>query len=77
MKPAVSLVLMLAFITAPAIADDAGPPSVVLIMADDLGADAIACYGGESAPTPHIDALAASGIRSCSAILNKRSMPTR
>jgi arylsulfatase A len=38
-------------------------PNIVLIMADDVGTDAIGCYGGESYPTPHIDALAASGMR--------------
>lgn len=38
-------------------------PNIVLIMADDVGCDAIGCYGGESYPTPNIDRLAASGLR--------------
>ncbi len=38
-------------------------PNVLLIMADDVGCDAIGCYGGASYPTPHIDKLAAGGIR--------------
>ncbi len=38
-------------------------PNIVLIMADDVGCDAIGCYGGESYPTPHIDRLAESGMR--------------
>ena len=38
-------------------------PNIVLIMADDVGVDAIGCYGGESYPTPHIDKLAAGGMR--------------
>jgi arylsulfatase A len=38
-------------------------PNIVLIVADDVGCDAIGCYGGESYPTPHIDRLAADGMR--------------
>ena len=38
-------------------------PNIVLIMADDIGVECLGCYGGESTPTPHIDRLAASGIR--------------
>ena len=38
-------------------------PNILLIMADDVGSDAIGCYGGESYPTPHIDALASGGMR--------------
>jgi len=38
-------------------------PNIVLIMADDIGWECLGCYGGESTPTPHIDRLAASGIR--------------
>ncbi len=40
-----------------------GPPNVLLIMADDVGSDAIGCYGGQSHPTPNIDALAAGGMK--------------
>ena len=39
------------------------PPNIVLIMADDLGAECVNCYGGTSYETPHLDALAASGMR--------------
>ena len=37
-------------------------PNVVLIMADDLGFADIGCYGSEIR-TPHLDALAAKGLR--------------
>lgn len=37
-------------------------PNVVLIMIDDLGAQALSCYGGTSYRTPSIDKLAASGM---------------
>ena len=39
-----------------------GKPNVVVIYLDDLGFSDLGCYGGEIA-TPHIDALAAQGLR--------------
>lgn len=39
------------------------PPNVVLIMADDLGAECLGCYGSTSFETPHLDELARTGIR--------------
>jgi arylsulfatase A len=38
-------------------------PNIVLIMADDLGFETIGCYGAKDYKTPHIDALAAKGVR--------------
>ena len=38
-------------------------PNFLIILADDVGRDAIGCYGGKSYPTPHVDALAAAGLR--------------
>lgn len=40
----------------------AARPNIVLILADDLGYGDPACYGGRI-PTPHIDRLAAEGMR--------------
>ena len=42
---------------------DAGPPNLVLIVADDLGARDLGCYGSAFHETPHLDALAARGVR--------------
>ena len=39
-----------------------GTPNVVIVFMDDMGWSDIGCYGSEIA-TPHIDALAARGIR--------------
>lgn len=39
----------------------AAPPNIVFIMADDLGWADVAFHGG-SAPTPHLDKLAAEGV---------------
>ncbi|MCA9192464.1 MAG: arylsulfatase [Planctomycetales bacterium] len=38
-------------------------PNVVVIMADDLGYGDVSCYGATEITTPHIDALAAGGLR--------------
>ena len=38
-------------------------PNVILIMADDLGYEALACNGGTSYETPLLDKMAANGMR--------------
>ncbi|NNE93612.1 MAG: sulfatase-like hydrolase/transferase, partial [Verrucomicrobiales bacterium] len=38
-------------------------PNIVLIFADDVGREVLGCYGGTSYKTPHLDALAAGGMR--------------
>ena len=46
-------------------ADDAPrrQPNVIVILADDLGYGDLGCYGKTGVPTPHIDSLAAGGVR--------------
>jgi len=39
------------------------PPSVIVIMADDLGYGDLSCYGAEAFETPRIDQVAAEGMR--------------
>lgn len=41
----------------------AEPPNVILIFIDDLGWTDIGCYGNEFVDTPHIDQLAADGMK--------------
>lgn len=38
-------------------------PNVIVIMADDLGYGDVGCYGASALDTPHIDRLAAEGMR--------------
>lgn len=42
---------------------DRRPPNVVLFLVDDLGWSDLGCYGSRFHETPHIDALAAKGLR--------------
>lgn len=41
----------------------AARPNIVLIVADDLGADQFGCYGNQRGLTPRIDQLASEGLR--------------
>jgi arylsulfatase A-like enzyme len=53
----------LAAAPAPAFAaSEAGPPNILLVVADDLGFLDLGCFGGEIR-TPNLDALAAAGVR--------------
>jgi len=38
-------------------------PNIIVILADDLGYGDLSCYGSERNKTPHLDALAAGGVR--------------
>ncbi|MEM7139788.1 MAG: sulfatase [Actinomycetota bacterium] len=44
-------------------ADRADPPNVILINCDDLGYGDLGCYGSTLNRTPHLDRLAAEGVR--------------
>ncbi len=52
-------------------------PNIVLILADDLGAECLNCYGGTSYETPHLDALARSGVRFANAFGTPICSPSR
>ncbi|KAK4561055.1 hypothetical protein LTR86_005010 [Recurvomyces mirabilis] len=49
------------------------PRNVLLMVADDLGRDYLACYGNRTIKTPNIDRLAASGTRFASAFASTAS----
>lgn len=52
--------------------------NVLLIVADDLGADSVGLYSSApSAPTPEIDSLAQNGVRFTNAWANPTCSPTR
>jgi len=52
-------------------------PNIIFIMVDDLGKEWISCYGGEEMKTPHIDRLAAGGMRFDNAYSMPQCTPTR
>ena len=45
------------------LAEPTGALNVVFILADDLGWGELGCYGQKKIPTPHLDTLAAQGMR--------------
>jgi arylsulfatase A len=52
-------------------------PNIIFILADDLGIDALGCYGGDDFKTPVLDGLAARGIRFERAYCTPICGPTR
>ncbi len=55
----------------------ADKPNVIVIMADDIGAEGLACYGSTIYTTPHLDRMAANGIRFNNAYATPLCTPTR
>jgi len=60
----------------PCIAEESGPPNIVLIMADDLGYECVGANGSEY-KTPNLDALAAGGMRFTNCFANPICTPSR
>lgn len=52
-------------------------PNILFILIDDLGPEWVGCYGAEDIETPHIDALAAGGMRFENAYAMPKCTPTR
>src|SRR5512146_2711009 len=66
MKPtslALLALLPLAALSAPAPTQPQPRPNIVFILADDLGWRDLGCYGSTFYETPHLDRLAAAGMR--------------
>ncbi len=53
-----------------------GAPNIVIVLADDLGYSDLGCYGSEI-ETPHLDALAARGLRGTNFHVTPMCSPTR
>lgn len=64
MKTAFPLALVLLWAGwGPTMAAAPSKPNIIFVLADDLGIDGVSCYGADKHRTPHIDRLAASGLR--------------
>ncbi len=80
LRLAIAARLTLVPLFAASIATAAGaarPPNLVLIMADDFGYECVAANGGESYRTPHLDRLAATGMRFDRCHVQPLCTPTR
>ena len=61
-----TVLLVFALIVSPCLTgegDALAAPNVILLMADDMGYECLGCNGSASYRTPHLDRLAASGLR--------------
>ncbi|MDI1337772.1 MAG: arylsulfatase [Lacunisphaera sp.] len=70
------ILLALTLVTAAFAADAPPRPNIIIILADDVGFSDIGCFGSEIA-TPHLDALAAGGVRLTQFYNASRCCPTR
>lgn len=52
-------------------------PNILHILADDMGCNALSCYGNKDLQTPHLDRLAAQGMRFTQAYADAQCSPTR
>lgn len=74
MKPILTLFAFLVFFCDHSVA--AEKPSILFILADDLGWSDLGCYGGEI-ETPNLDSLAKNGLRFTQFYNTARCWPTR
>jgi uncharacterized sulfatase len=60
-----------------AAAASAQPPNILFILADDLGWTGPSCFGNKDVATPHLDRLAAQGMKFTAAYADAQCSPTR
>jgi len=77
--PVLPLLLFLLSISSCTTSQESGdtPPNIVVILADDLGYADLGCYGATHIQTPHLDRMAAEGVRLTQFYNAGRCCPTR
>jgi len=75
--PALGTVVLLLLLSGFRSGQAAQRPNIVLILADDLGWADLSCYGADLHETPHIDRLAAQGVRFTQAYAMSVCSPSR
>ena len=78
----VCIALVAGLLPAPLVALDVAdarptPPNIILVLADDLGAKELSCYGSARHRTPHLDRMAAEGVRFETFYVTPLCTPTR
>jgi len=63
--------------SSPAIHVSDGFPNILILLADDLGYEALGTYGGLDFKTPHLDAMAAQGVKFTRAYTSPACTPSR
>jgi arylsulfatase B len=65
MKNAVKLLVLSVVVSSNTLAAErvSDMPNVIILLADDLGYGELGCQGNPEIPTPHIDTIAAAGVR--------------
>ena len=76
-RPFVAVLCTFALILSAAASAAERRPNVVLIMADDFGFECVTANGGQSYQTPHLDRLAATGVRFEHCYVQPLCTPTR
>ena len=77
MKKHLNLLLLLASALTARAAESPARPNIILIMADDFGYECVTANGGQSYQTPHLDRLAAAGMRFEQCHVQPLCTPTR
>lgn len=62
-RACVLIAVGLCFVESGIAAETSARPNVLVLYVDDMGWGQLGCYGGKLAPTLHVDALAAGGVR--------------
>lgn len=72
----ISLFVIGTLLTLPLCGDER-PPNILILLADDIGHEALGAYGGLDFKTPHLDAMAAQGVKFTRAYTSPACTPSR